>query len=68
VRGPAAVWRLHDHFLSNIVCKNGVERDLNDRQPQYGDEQFGIAQSDRYREKLKKRFSVLADTPDVGQA
>ena len=30
---------------------------------QYGDEHFGIIQSDRYREKLKRRFSVIADTP-----
>ena len=30
---------------------------------QYGDEHFGIAQSDRYREQLKKRFSQLAAHP-----
>jgi toxin ParE1/3/4 len=29
----------------------------------YGDEHFGITQSDRYRDKLKKRFAVIADTP-----
>ena len=29
----------------------------------YGDEHFGINQSDRYRDKLKKRFAVIADTP-----
>ena len=32
---------------------------------QYGDEQFGIVQSDRYREKLKQRFSVLAESPEL---
>ncbi|MEQ1816447.1 MAG: type II toxin-antitoxin system RelE/ParE family toxin [Nitrosomonas sp.] len=30
---------------------------------QYGDEHFGIAQSGRYREQLKKRFSQLAAHP-----
>ncbi len=30
---------------------------------QYGDEQFGLKQSDQYREKLKHRFSALADNP-----
>lgn len=29
----------------------------------YGDEQFGITQSDYYRDKLKKQFSVLAKNP-----
>ena len=31
----------------------------------YGDEHFGIAQSDRYREQLKQRFSVLAEQPQL---
>jgi len=30
---------------------------------EYGDEHFGIAQSDRYRDQLKQRFSVLAKQP-----
>jgi len=29
----------------------------------YGDEHFGVAQSNRYRDLLKQRFSVLADRP-----
>lgn len=29
----------------------------------YGDENFGIQQSDFYRDKLKKRFSLLAEQP-----
>ncbi len=29
----------------------------------YGDEQFGIVQSDKYREKLKKQFTALAENP-----
>lgn len=29
----------------------------------YGDENFGIEQSDFYRDKLKKRFSLLAKQP-----
>jgi len=29
----------------------------------YGDEHFGIAQSDRYREQLKQRFFLLAEQP-----
>ena len=31
----------------------------------YGDEHFGIAQSDRYREQFKQRFSVLAEQPQL---
>ena len=31
----------------------------------YGDEHFGVAQSDRYRDLLKQRFSVLADHPTL---
>lgn len=30
---------------------------------QYGDEKFGLKQSSQYRDLLKARFSVLADTP-----
>ncbi len=30
---------------------------------QYGDEHYGIAHSDRYRELLKRRFAVLAEQP-----
>ncbi|MFT5349617.1 MAG: toxin ParE1/3/4 [Planctomycetota bacterium] len=32
---------------------------------QYGDDQFGVAQSDQYREKFKRRFSVLAESPEL---
>lgn len=30
---------------------------------QYGDEHFGVEQSDRYRERLKQRFAALAENP-----
>jgi toxin ParE1/3/4 len=30
---------------------------------QYGNEHFGVAQSNRYRNKLKQRFAVLAEQP-----
>lgn len=30
---------------------------------QYGDSNFGIVQSDRYRDQLKQRFSLLAEQP-----
>jgi toxin ParE1/3/4 len=30
---------------------------------EYGDRHFGIEQSDRYRDQLKKRFSLLAHQP-----
>lgn len=30
---------------------------------QHGDERYGIAQSDRYRERLKQRFGALAENP-----
>ena len=29
----------------------------------HGDEHFGVEQSNKYRDQLKNRFSVLADTP-----
>ena len=29
----------------------------------FGDEHFGIAQSNRYRDQLERRFTVLADQP-----
>jgi len=29
----------------------------------FGDEHFGVAQSNRYREQLKQRFSALAEQP-----
>lgn len=32
---------------------------------QYGDEHFGVAQSNRYRDKLKQRFSILAEQPQL---
>ena len=31
----------------------------------YGDEKFGIARSNRYRDRLKQRFSVLAEQPQL---
>ena len=30
---------------------------------QYGDEHFGVSQSDYYRDQLKRRFLVLAEQP-----
>ncbi|MBC8286894.1 MAG: type II toxin-antitoxin system RelE/ParE family toxin [Nitrospinae bacterium] len=30
---------------------------------QYGDDHYGVEQSDRYRDRLKQRFLVLADQP-----
>jgi toxin ParE1/3/4 len=30
---------------------------------QYGDENFGIVQSDHYRDQLKHRFSIIAERP-----
>ena len=30
---------------------------------QYGDTHFSVAQSDRYRDQLKQRFSLLAEQP-----
>ncbi len=30
---------------------------------QYGDVQFGVAQSNKYRDQLKQRFSLLAKQP-----
>ena len=32
---------------------------------QFGDAHFGVAQSNRYRDLLKQRFSVLADQPTL---
>jgi toxin ParE1/3/4 len=30
---------------------------------QYGDENFGVVQSDHYRDQLKRRFLVIAERP-----
>jgi toxin ParE1/3/4 len=30
---------------------------------QYGDENFGVVQSDNYRDQLKRRFLVIAERP-----
>lgn len=35
---------------------------------EYGDEHFGIVQSDRYREQLKLRFTLIAEQPYLYQA
>lgn len=32
---------------------------------QYGDEQFEVAHSNSYRDKLKRRFAVLAEQPQL---
>jgi toxin ParE1/3/4 len=32
---------------------------------QYGDEHFGVAQSNRYRDQLKQRFSLLVEQPQL---
>ena len=32
---------------------------------QYGDENFGVVQSNRYRDQLKQRCSVLAEQPQL---
>ncbi len=34
----------------------------------YGDQNFGIAQSDAYRDQLKAHFSKLADQPELYMA
>lgn len=32
---------------------------------QYGDEHFGVAQSNRYRDQFEQQFSVLAEQPEL---
>lgn len=46
-----------DYRLSEAAKEDLIVIALN------GDAHFGISQSDRYRDKLKKRFAVIADTP-----
>ena len=48
--------------MPNYRLSENAKEDLI-RIAQYGDEQFGLAQSDQYRDQLKRRFSMLADAP-----
>lgn len=34
----------------------------------YGDENFGVAQSDKYRDQLKRHFELLAEQPKLFSA
>jgi toxin ParE1/3/4 len=55
--GPAARLKVAEYRLSTLA-----EEDLAGI-AEYGDEHFGVAQSDRYRDQLKQRFSILAKQP-----
>lgn len=48
--------------MPNYRLSKGAKEDLVGI-AQYGDEHFGMAQSDHYRDQLKRRFLVLAEQP-----
>lgn len=48
--------------MPNYRLSKKAENDILDI-ALYGDEQFGVVQSDKYREKLKIQLSTLANNP-----
>lgn len=50
--------------MSSYLLSRAAEQDLVNIAI-YGDEQFGIAQSNRYRDQLKQRFSTIAEQPSM---
>jgi len=48
--------------MGDYWFSRAAEQDLRDI-ASYGDEQFGTVRSDLYRERLKARFSLLAEQP-----
>ena len=50
-----------DHAMDSYLLSRAAEQDLVG----IADEQFGVAQSDRYRDQLKKRFSSIAEQPSM---
>jgi len=48
--------------MGSYLLSKAAEQDLTGIAI-YGDEQFGIAQSNRYRDQLKQRFSTIAEHP-----
>ncbi|MDP6833295.1 MAG: type II toxin-antitoxin system RelE/ParE family toxin [Rhodospirillales bacterium] len=48
--------------MSDYRLSAAAKQDLIDI-ARYGDEQHGVAQSNRYRDQLKQRFSQLAEQP-----
>ena len=47
------------YYLSKLA-----EEDLTEI-ARYGDENFGVIQSDKYRDQLKQRFLVIAEKPKL---
>ena len=50
--------------MGSYRLTKAAEEDLIDI-ANYGDTEFGVTQSDSYRDKLKARFSQLADQPMI---
>jgi toxin ParE1/3/4 len=48
--------------VANCRLSDAAEADLI-KVAQFGDERFGVAQSDRYRNALEMRFRLLAESP-----
>ena len=48
--------------MPDYRLSEAAEEDLT-QIAQYGDAHYGVARSDRYRDQLKQRFSVLAESP-----
>lgn len=48
--------------MPNYHLSEAAKEDLI-RIAQYGNEYFGVTQSDHYRDQLKRRFSIIAERP-----
>lgn len=48
--------------MSNYLLSEAAKDDLIEI-AQYSDENFGVVQSDNYRDQLKRRFLVIAERP-----
>jgi toxin ParE1/3/4 len=59
MRGNATGRRMSEYRLSQSA------RDDLIAIAQYGDEHFGVAQSNRYRDQLRQRITVLAEQPQL---
>lgn len=48
--------------MSSYRLSKAAENDLIEI-AEYGDEQFGVTQSNKYRDQLKRRFALIATQP-----
>lgn len=59
MRGSATDRSMADYRLSEAAREDMMDIAV------YGDKNFGIAQSNRYRDQLKRRFAILTEQPEL---